>query len=114
MEGSEELTGLVSVLTSVDLWQAIFVFIVGFVIAAIIKNIATNIFNFILIHVEFGIGSHIEYKGIRGIIITMHLSRTIIRLDDEDSYMYIRNTDRKLMLLITPDKQPKIISKDKE
>lgn len=114
MEGSEQLNGLIGAMTSIELWQAIAVFIVGFVIVNMIKNLANNIFQFILIQMDmFGIGTHVEYKGKRGVITEISLRRTVIKLDDEDAYMYIRNTDRKFLFLIMPNQPTKEI-KEKE
>ena len=108
MEGSQELTGLVDVLTSFELWQAIFVFIVGFVILNIIKSIASNIFQFILFKTDvFGIGSYVEYKGKKGIIKEIGLRRILLELEGENSTMYIRTMDWKNLILIIPDELPK-------
>ena len=104
MEGSEELSGLIDVLTSSELWQAVLVFIVGFVIISLLKNIASTIFQFILFKTDvFGIGSYIEYKGKRGVIKYMGLRRITIELEDKSSTIYIHTTDWKNLILIISD-----------
>ena len=104
MEGSQEITGLVNVLTSYELWQAVFVFIVGFVVLNIIKSIASNIFQFILFKTDvFGIGSYVEYKGKKGIIKEIGLRRILLELEGENSTMFIRTMDWKNLILIIPD-----------
>lgn len=101
MEGSNELSALVSVLTSSDLWQAVVVFIVGFILISILKSVARTIFQYILFKTDvFGIGSYVDYKGTRGVIKEMGLRRITIKLEDRKSTMYIHTTDWKNLILI--------------
>ena len=104
MEGSEELTTLVSALTSTELWEAVVVFTVGFIIVSLIKTAATNIFQFILFKTGLhGIGSYVEYKGKRGIITHIGIRTIYIELENEEATMSVDVLDWKDILLILPD-----------
>lgn len=104
MEGSTELEGLVSSLTSGALWQAVVIFIVGYVLINLIKTTASTIFQFILFKTDlFGVGSYVEYKGKKGIIKEIGLRRIKIEMEDRDSTMFISTSDWKELLLIIPD-----------
>lgn len=104
MEGSDEITNLVDILASSQLWQAIVVFIIGFVVLNILKTIASTIFQYILFTSDiYGIGSYVEYKGKRGIIKHRGLRRISIELETESATMYISTMDHKNLILIMPD-----------
>ena len=105
MEGSQELAGLITVLTTTKLWHAVIVFIVGFVIANIIRSVASSIFQYIMFKTaDFGIGSYVDYKGVKCFIKHMGIRQTTLEIEGKDYTMHIRTANWIDLILIVPHK----------
>jgi len=86
------------------LWKVIITFIVAFVGISLIKQIATNIFELILLKTDlFGIGSHIYYNGKKARICKIGFRRTELYMLESKETIHIRTLNwRKFELVDEP------------
>lgn len=86
-----------------SLWKVVFIFIVAYIAGNIIKSMASTIYQYIMIKTDiFGVGSVVDYKGIRGTIRNIGLRRIELDVKDSCMVMYIRTFDWPNLILIVP------------
>ena len=97
----KEIVSAVEQIVASHLWNVILVFIVSFVVLSLIKQIATNTFEYILIKTDlFGVGSLIYYNGKKARIMKIGFRRTQLYMMDTKELIHVRTLNWRKFELV--------------
>jgi len=97
----QEIVAAVEQIVASHIWTVIVGFIASFVIISLIKQIAVNTFEFILIKTDlFGVGSLIYYGGKKARILRIGFRRTQLYMLDTKETMHVRTVNWRKFELV--------------
>lgn len=98
-----EVIGLVDIIVNNSIWNAIAIFVMGYVAVGIVKSVASSIFQYIMLKTDqFGIGTVVEYQKKRHVIRELGFRRIVLEEVETQEWYYISTKNWVEMVLVIP------------